>query len=422
MVYCAPCNRVFVNDKSYNDHITTSTKHTLNCVLCPHSVPIITPNSLEIYSNHLRDAHKCCIPCGRHFVDDVAYNNHMETSKQHTWHCPHCSVISKTAEKQRDHLREVHAYCALCKRSFIDEKALTAHRENSSRHIDEFRCVECDREFASLRALEDHFKDKVHQKVERIVVCDNYCVLCERQFVNEQAYEMHMNSTKHKPLCEELSCKHCKTTFTAVSAMLQHMESGGCHRPHMSRELVDGIMQRMDTAGVIVDSGMQEMPCVENLRIGSDPESDETTSDVGSDESDGGVIFTPCSTPGVLTPAVFTQSIQDASRTRIPKSPLCCPLCPERGPFIDMLAKDQHLASPKHAPKIYHCPVALGGGEPEVRFSTFSGMLQHVEAGACKGGKETFNRLVKFTLRASGLGIGKVKLIRQLNDEEKAMK
>ncbi|KAJ6258010.1 hypothetical protein Dda_6922 [Drechslerella dactyloides] len=55
---------------------------------------------------------------------------------------------------------------------------------------------------------------------------------------------------------------------------------------------------------------------------------------------------------------------------------------------------EQHLASPVHAPKIYHCKLSFLGLEPQVpikKFKSLSGLVAHIETGACRGGNSTFD-------------------------------
>lgn len=56
-----------------------------------------------------------------------------------------------------------------------------------------------------------------------------------------------------------------------------------------------------------------------------------------------------------------------------------------------------HLNSPVHAAKVFHCPTDLGGqphARGEKKFKVLSGMAQHIEVGACAGGMETLKRVV----------------------------
>ncbi|KAK6331267.1 hypothetical protein TWF696_003327 [Orbilia brochopaga] len=55
---------------------------------------------------------------------------------------------------------------------------------------------------------------------------------------------------------------------------------------------------------------------------------------------------------------------------------------------------EQHLASPVHAPEIYHCKLSFLGLEPQApvkEFKSLSGLVAHIETGACRGGDSTFD-------------------------------
>jgi hypothetical protein len=321
-------------------------------------------------------------------------------SPRHRTSCSFCttSFRKENPHALKKHMKSAHPHCAPCNRTFISDAALQAHLENSSRHVDEFHCCSCDRDFRSMRALEDHLRDVSH---EVIVVRENYCESCERQFGTEMAYEMHMASVVHKPMCEVLNCQFCGKSFAAVSALAHHLESGGCNGG-ATREMVAMTVMAADTQGVVVGDGTTAGGYVE-----------ETDSEE-SDDEDGGVVFTPGSS-GALSRILTPPTPQSFSTALIPANPLACPLCPlERGPFVNPRALQQHLESPVHESKIYHCPTLLGGGQPKKEFSTISALLQHLEAGACKGGIKTFEAAVGFmTIKLREIGFGGVKLLQR---------
>ena len=64
----------------------------------------------------------------------------------------------------------------------------------------------------------------------------------------------------------------------------------------------------------------------------------------------------------------------------------------------------------------FHCPRALiseGSKKKGVKqFSTVSGLAQHLESGACDGGKGTFRRVVTYVQEEmKGMGFGGLKLL-----------
>ncbi|CUS09683.1 unnamed protein product [Tuber aestivum] len=100
-----------------------------------------------------------------------------------------------------------------------------------------------------------------------------------------------------------------------------------------------------------------------------------------------------------------------------------CPLCPmgTRKRFRSLATLQKHMLSPiAHMPKIYQCPdpevfgIILQPGmkrKPQKHFTTFSGLLQHVEYGACTGGKSMFKSMVEFiNERLGGLGLGEMRI------------
>jgi len=64
----------------------------------------------------------------------------------------------------------------------------------------------------------------------------------------------------------------------------------------------------------------------------------------------------------------------------------------------------------------FHCPRALMGEVSKTegfkQFSTVSGLAQHLESGACDGGKNTFRRVVKYVQEEmKGMGFEGLKLL-----------
>jgi hypothetical protein len=118
---------------------------------------------------------------------------------------------------------------------------------------------------------------------------------------------------------------------------------------------------------------------------------------------------------GVLTPA--SNDMSDIENIPLLRR-FVCPLCPpQRGQFGSAKSLEDHLSSPAHAAKIYHCPVALLGdiGKKKVTiktFSTLSGLTQHLERDACVGGNTTFRKAIAFVNeRFRGLGFRDMSLL-----------
>ena len=360
---------------------------------------------LQALSQHCAAAHAfCCAPCNRKFSSQSALDQHRAHSPKHN---PRCPVCRGEYPNVAEHLSTEHPRCIPCFRYFVNDAALQAHHETSSKHVDEFHCCNCGGDFRSMRALDNHGCDFSRQietvSQVRTVKLANYCEVCERQFGSEKAYGQHMDSVVHKPLCEPLSCKFCERSFGGVSALAHHLESGAC-AGGMNWKRVNAVVQAVDTTGVVsgADGGQE----------GFVEEGDLEYED--SDTEDGGARFTPSSSYASRSRAM-TPLTPPVSLDVIPLNPLACPLCPRsRRPFVNADALRQHLDSPAHGKKVFHCPVLLGGGQPTKSFAVSSALWQHLEASACKGGRKTFEAALGFMGgRLAEIGFNGVKLIKR---------
>jgi hypothetical protein len=101
---------------------------------------------------------------------------------------------------------------------------------------------------------------------------------------------------------------------------------------------------------------------------------------------------------------------------------LHCPLCPrKRKAFTTVQALQQHMISLAHCDKVYHCPsnlLPVDSSRAETKrgkgkqFTTLGGLAQHLESGACHGGKQTFLHCIEFIQRHLGQwGLGGMRLL-----------
>lgn len=223
-----------------------------------------------------------------------------------------------------------------------------------------------------------------------------------------------MSSLKHNPLIEELKCitdSECKKTFMAPSAMLHHLESGACISG-INRQKLDHLIKEKDTGSIITfQAGLEG-------RIHSDDDDDDSSdsegdcgSEVTSSSSSvsgthasstqrGSMAVVPHFPGGVLTPDSVDGLSIDIEVLAFVEGDQKCPMCPAGSTrtFKTAHALWQHMNSAAHAPLSYHCPLrlAVGGKGIMKSFTTLSGMTQHLESGACKGGKKTFEKAVAF--------------------------
>ena len=148
------------------------------------------------------------------------------------------------------------------------------------------------------------------------------------------------------------------------------------------------------------------------------------------DSPDGWSLITPThsrdSAEGSLVDwSLLEDSLSSLRRRRVVDNiepELRCPLCPRNHrAFATVQALQQHIISPAHCDKIYYCPsnllpVASSRAETKQgkgkQFTTLSGLAQHLESGACHGGKQTFLHCVEFVQRhLEQQGLGRMRLL-----------
>ncbi|KAK5112313.1 hypothetical protein LTR85_011585 [Meristemomyces frigidus] len=463
------CGSLFKSVERVQQH-QGGKKHTLPTYQVEH--PSFADEFTEVPDASTRQA---CRLCNRLFNTNalqVHVNDKHETR-------PTCGQAYTASDQLVGHQKAAgHCYCAEHGLAFSNSAALREHKR-AEPHVTGFECLICTRGFTTQQGLDDHLQDKTHPEVNTAeysaaaeatrTAADEanlYCEECERSFIHLTAYRQHKNSVKHKPL-SDLQCplsEGCGKTFTSPSALVLHLESGGC-ASGMNRLKLNAVVHQHDTARHITyaenaPAAISAAASVAGLT--SKISRTSLTSSVGSgvlietpDESDaasvtsegsgvllapsvttgrsrassvGGVVLTPSSTSQALcewsyitngngmTPAntSVASSIADTITHNNPDGTWPCTICgksfKKKGHLLD------HLNSVAHAPKMFHCPTALvglHGGKGSKAFKTLSGMAQHIEVGACAGGKETLDLIVGIFESKIKAATGKdVKLLR----------
>jgi len=359
--------------------------------------------SLQALTQHQRDAgHRViCSYCGRPFGTQQALADHRRD--YHSFSCNECNQVFPLAKSLRSHKKSTgHCFCHSCDQDFVSSHALRDHMQ-STVHASHFHCCDCDRDFVNQQALNQHLANKVHQP--RQITAQQvgpYCNECDRDFKTVKGLRQHEKSLVHKPL-SNITCpasERCNRRFISPSAMVSHLESGAC-RSGLNRVEINKLISRYDDTGLLMHSDTSIPAGARSLATSSSSDgimTPDTT--ISSSTLSMSSIWTPISTPTSSqgTPLLFPI----ISRHH-------CPLCPQQRSFNSMQALQSHILSPAHAPKIFHCPVQLvpnklpkavtTSGHSEnllKRFSTLSGLVQHVESGTCFGGQEMLKRAAGF--------------------------
>ncbi|CAD6588206.1 MAG: hypothetical protein ASARMPREDX12_003190 [Alectoria sarmentosa] len=328
-------------------------------------------------------------------------------------------------------------------------------------HASQVWCCDCEQEFVSEHALDQHLNDEVHQRIpcqicrqdgskpalDRHIVAEHYasvnpkrvfyrkdahgCYICRRQVVKEIDSEQRLTSLKLHPL-SDLGCDAsgmCKRRFVSPSALLHHLESGSCCSG-MTRRIVNDPVQANDPERIISSD-----PAAKNLL-----QYHRNPSEYFS--SSGTPVFTPTSSassspvaatmtnnigeqavpfwsldaeippfdtiPGAPTPLIPGFLTPTSTQTSFHVDHLNCNL-----PF-----PQPNLRSHDSALVLFHCPGALLAsstphGVAPRHFSIPSGLAQHIESGACGGGSATLRKAMAFVQeRLDQWGLGNIRLLK----------
>ncbi|KAJ3530044.1 hypothetical protein NM688_g7767 [Phlebia brevispora] len=171
-----------------------------------------------------------------------------------------------------------------------------------------------------------------------------YCEKCNTVFIDENSLKIHLRASEtHNERTILCPGEGCGKLFISPSDLTQHLESGAC-RSRITRTDVNNIAAKFDTNRVITNP--------DRMLTGGD--------DMLS-------YLRPRIAPAYAMELSFNGTAYE------------CILCHRT--FATLSRLHEHMASPVHEAKIYHCPSRYGGCE--IEFKTLSGLIRHVESQVC---------------------------------------
>ncbi|KAL8949097.1 MAG: hypothetical protein Q9222_004768 [Ikaeria aurantiellina] len=234
-----------------------------------------------------------------------------------------------------------------CCGRFFTYNGIRNHLDNSSYHSNEIECRWC---FARWPTHDGKLRLQ-HEQQEHWYACDscsyifsteaardehqdeahppNYCYGCKRQFMNLNNLNQHLKSSIHTG--KNVKCPWCPNKFTNLTGVCLHLESGACSSG-VNRQKIDQYCREVDPSHVFT-----------NKQIGW--YNDQST-----------------------TSKLATNAAWDGSWYR-------CYLC--QNGFRTLTSLNQHLGSPVHRQKIYHCPRC------QREYTVLSGLVNHLESESC---------------------------------------
>ncbi|KAH7231709.1 uncharacterized protein BKA55DRAFT_524042, partial [Fusarium redolens] len=247
--------------------------------------------------------------------------------------------------------------CGTCWKTWPTWRSRDQHVADTSHEVPDFECETCDRYFNSQRAVEQHMSDLNHWAAsasdsteessyycefeycgEEFDTSDDlrnheiddhlYCDPCDRSFKDLNSIKMHLRSRVHQG--ENQPCPFCGHLYVTAAGVFQHLENNGCPKAPLDRMMVYEAVKKRDPNGSLTMK----------LLNWSKSDSFEATE----------------------------RSWNAITRT------FDCSLC--RARFNSLKSLNQHLQSPKHVQKLYHCP-KKGCGK---KFTTLAAATNHLES------------------------------------------
>ena len=210
------------------------------------------------------DPCKCGICVNRSAFKDQHARDQHNANKHNA--CPLCAQVFKsTVDRLRHQKAATHCYCAEHDEAFNKPAAFAEHKR-ADVHISSFECTDCQRSFSSDKALDHHLVSDGHARViahsalqeaefraaaikqAQLDEANLRCEACNKSFVHLAAFRQYKQSLKHKPL-SELRCpmsSKCLGTFRSPSALLHHLELGGC-KGGMTRNKLNAVVYQHDS-------------------------------------------------------------------------------------------------------------------------------------------------------------------------------
>lgn len=179
----------------------------------------------------------------------ICRNAHYSTSAQRVKHlvsmhnaCPTClQVFPSLVDCMKHQANAKHCYCSdhkmpfPCLEDLVQHVCADSHNKGIFCHVE----IEGDEE---ARLLEPTYAEGQVAQIER---SNLWCKDCDRRFVTVKGYWCHKNSSRHETKALELGCS-CGKTFNYLSALVAHLEGGGCRSSNMTRDKLNGIVYSHD--------------------------------------------------------------------------------------------------------------------------------------------------------------------------------
>jgi DNA-directed RNA polymerase subunit RPC12/RpoP len=237
--------------------------------------------------------------------------------------------------------------CDTCDREFFTQRSADQHMDDKGHWEPQFECESCNKKFHTQLSADQHMDARNHHK-------RHHCHDCSKSFQNENALRMHLSSSTHRG--KNVACPFCKTALTSASGLSHHLETGSCPRaPNINHHTIFGAISQRDPKSLLTN------------KLLTYPDSN---------------------IQNIATHATWNGSSYE------------CYLCHRK--HNTLRALNQHLNSPVHSEKLYHCPNCSCNRQ----FVRLASLFNHLESESCK-----FVRFERVQQQVHNLITGRQKLL-----------
>ncbi|KAF2496626.1 hypothetical protein BU16DRAFT_525785 [Lophium mytilinum] len=274
-----------------------------------------------------------CETCDREFTTQSGANNHMNALGHWApvFECQTCDRDFTTENGANNHMNALGHWaptfpCDTCTLEFTSENNANIHMNTFGHWAPRFECEACNAAFTTEQGARAHMEQSNHFRTY-------YCSPCSRGFQNNNNLQQHLRSRVHRPVGVE--CPFCRLDFVTASGVAHHLEQGKCaNAKGVNRESIYKFIRSRDTTGVI--------------------------------------------TKKLLTYQDETAGQMFATTNTWNGSSYECYLCHRH--FHQLQHLDQHLKSPVHKQRVYHCPKKGSCGK---EFVSLASLFNHLESESC---------------------------------------
>ncbi|KAI7160383.1 glycosyltransferase family 21 protein [Hortaea werneckii] len=401
---CPTCNQTF----STKQHRSNHQKQMGHCYCREHDQQFLSTDGFKAHKRavtHVKDF-ICTICNNREFSTQQGLDDHLRDFI-HTFSPSQADDAASQAARLRTEQR--NRYCLDCGKQFRSLKAFCQHKASPKHNpLSELTCplsTEC-KVFTTPSAMFSHMESGgCKSGMNRLKL---NAIVHQHDAGNHITY----SENKAKVLSQAASIASLEDSVGKLS-MGSSRGAGICNGNAIPSDDFDVVSQASDSTlagGNGVPVYTPSATTSSNSSAGSwkliKTPSASTTS--GSSDT-GGVILTPRSSAADSTDewSFIDKNLATPSSTSAKSSSgetvtqtnsdggFSCQTCNKK--FQTQRQLRDHLNSPVHAAKIFHCPTDLGGqphARGEKQFKILSGMTQHLEGSACAGGMETLMRVV----------------------------